>query len=134
MFKFLLKISRIVPGISKVMKLLYCFDCPRRTKIGKNVTFLHNGIGCVIHPKTIIEDNVKIQHHVTIGVNREGGISPHIKRNCSIGTYAIIIGEITIGENCTIGAGCIVTKDIPDNTICYNKVDLVIKQKENSLK
>lgn len=33
-----------------------------------------------------------------------------------IGTGAIVIGKVEIGNNVKIGAGCIVTTDIPDNT------------------
>ena len=35
--------------------------------IGKNVIFVHGGLGCVIHEKTIIEDNVKIYQNLKYG-------------------------------------------------------------------
>ena len=37
--------------------------------------------------------------------------------NCYVGTGAIIIGPVTIGNNVTIAAGAVVTKDVPDNAI-----------------
>ena len=40
---------------------------PRTVKLGKGVIFPHNSVGTVIHPYTIIGDNVKIYQNVTIG-------------------------------------------------------------------
>ena len=40
----------------------------------------------------------------------------------------MILGGVTIGENSIIGAGSIVTKDVPPNSIYYNKVEPVIKE------
>ena len=91
------------------------------------MTFGHNGAGVVIHPNTVIEENVFIQHHVTTGVRYQGDGCPVLKKNCSIGAYAIILGPVEIGENAVIGAGAIVTHNVPANTIFYNKKIDVIK-------
>jgi acetyltransferase-like isoleucine patch superfamily enzyme len=37
-----------------------------------------------------------------------------VKKGASIGTGAVIICGITIGENALVGAGAVVTKDVPD--------------------
>ncbi len=42
-----------------------------------------------------------------------------IQRNASLGANSTIIGGITIGEHAMIGAGSVVTKDIPNNTLWY---------------
>lgn len=44
-------------------------------------------------------------------------LKTHIKRGASIGANATILPGITIGENAIIGAGSVVLKDVPDNTI-----------------
>ena len=56
----------------------------------------------------------------------------HIKEGTLIGTRARILGELTIGKNCVIGANSVVTRDIPDNSIVvgYN----VVKKKDNKVK
>lgn len=56
----------------------------------------------------------------------------HIKEGTLIGTGARILGELTIGKNCVIGANSVVTRDIPDNSIVvgYN----VVKKKDNKVK
>lgn len=38
-----------------------------------------------------------------------------------IGSNAVILKGVSIGKNCVIGAGSIVNKDVPDNSIFYNK-------------
>ncbi|MEM5608966.1 hypothetical protein AAHH76_26810 [Bacillus toyonensis] len=42
-------------------------EIPKSVKIGRNVCFEHWGYGVVLHPNTIIEDNVKIYQGVTTG-------------------------------------------------------------------
>ncbi|MEG1497601.1 MAG: DapH/DapD/GlmU-related protein [Clostridiales bacterium] len=62
-----------------------------------------------------------IFQQVTIGSNTlidsKSNGSPNIGDNCYIGAGATIIGKIKIGDNVRIGANCIVTKNVPDNTI-----------------
>lgn len=52
----------------------------------------------------------------------------HLKRGCSTGTGTIIMPGVTIGEGSVVGAGSIVTKDIPDWTIAIGHPAKVIKQ------
>jgi len=40
-----------------------------------------------------------------------------VKRGASIGSNCTILANVTIGENAIIGAGSVVTKDVPANTI-----------------
>jgi len=51
-----------------------------------------------------------------------------VKRGASIGTSATILCGITIGENAVVGAGSVVTHDVPDNAIvAENPVRLMRK-------
>lgn len=43
----------------------------------------------------------------------------HIGKNCWIGAGALIMPGVTIGDNSVIGAGSVVTKDIPSNVVAY---------------
>lgn len=56
---------------------------------------------------------------------KEGPI--HIKRNSSIGSCSIIMPGVTIGEGAVIGAGSLVTKDIPDWSIAVGRPAKVVK-------
>lgn len=108
-----------------VLRLLYGCDIPPNAQIGKDVFFAHSALGIVIHPNAIIEDGTIIQHHVTVGVNhsKEEGC-PHIHKNVFIGPYAMILGNVEIGENAKIGAGTLVMHDIEPNSVYVNEVKL----------
>lgn len=84
----------------------------------------------MIHPNVEIGKNVCIQHHVLLGqkeIKKTSVDVPIIKDNVIINSYSIIMGGVVIGENSIIGAGSIVTKDIPANSIYYNKIIPIIK-------
>lgn len=61
-----------------------------------------------------IGENLYINHLVTIG--EKNGKRPIIGNNVALHANCCIIGGITIGNNVVVGAGTVVTKDIPDNT------------------
>ena len=93
------------------------------------------GAGCNIMTGTVITNDIKIGKGVLINLNCTVGhdstigdfteLSPgvHVSGNCTIGNYcnvgtnATILPKITIGSNVIIGAGSVVTKDIPDNCL-----------------
>lgn len=52
----------------------------------------------------------------------------HIGRNCWLGTGVIVLPGITIGDNSVIGAGSVVTKDIPANVVAYGNPCKVIRE------
>jgi len=52
----------------------------------------------------------------------------HIGRNVWIGAGAVILPGITIGDNSVIGAGSIVTKDIPSNCVAYGNPCRVVRE------
>lgn len=52
---------------------------------------------------------------VLIGKKRPGPAKIHIGDNCYFSAGSLVIGDVTIGNNVTVGAGAVVTKDIPDN-------------------
>lgn len=52
----------------------------------------------------------------------------HIGKNCWIGAGVIIVPGITIGDNVVIGAGSVVTKDLPDNVIAVGNPCKVLRE------
>lgn len=87
--------------------------------------FGHNALGVVINQDTVLGNNVFFQHHSSTGVRWQGGSAPTICDNVRIGAYTILLGPITIGQNCKIGAGSIITHDIPSNSVVYNKKEVI---------
>lgn len=73
----------------------------------------------VVHGQVKIGENTTIFQGVTIGESRIGnrrGI-PHIGSNVIIYPNSIVIGNVKIGNGAIIGAGSVVTIDIPDNAV-----------------
>ena len=81
-------------------------------KIGTGL-FIQHGFSTIIACESI-GDNFSCSQQVTIGYN--GDKKPTIENNVTVCAGAIVIGGITLHNGCTIGAGAVVTKDVPENT------------------
>ncbi len=90
--------------------------------IGKNVTIKS---GVQLWDGISIEDNVFIGPNVTFTNDKYPRSKEYpdsfqrtiIKKGSSIGAAAVLLGGVTIGENAMIGAGSVVTKDVPANEL-----------------
>jgi acetyltransferase-like isoleucine patch superfamily enzyme len=51
-----------------------------------------------------------------------------VKQGAAIGSGATLLGGITIGENAMVGAGSVVTKDVPANTIVAGNPARIFKR------
>lgn len=100
---------------------IHCADMDR------SVRFAHHARVCTVVAAKICE-NVIIYQNVTIGSNMrynkklakwEHVGSPILAKNVIIADGAKVLGPIIIGENTVIGAGAIITKDIPANSVAY---------------
>lgn len=93
--------------------------------IGNNVTIK---CGVYLWDAMRIEDNVFIGPNATFSNDKfpKSKQKPPVflpivlKRGCSIGANATILPNVTIGENAMIGAGAIVTKDVPSQSVVTN--------------
>ena len=109
-----------------VFRWILGIDIPERVTLGKGCQVCH-GIGLIVHPGTVIGDNVKLHQNTTIGLSKTGGRPPRIGNNVLIGANSVILGEITIGDGAIIGAGSVVVKDVPENAIVAGNPATVIK-------
>ena len=132
---------------------LYGCEIGDDTKIGTFVEVQKGakiGARCKISSHTFIcegvtiEDEVFVGHNVTFTNDRlprataQGGqlqtesdwtcIPTLVKRGASIGSSAVLLCGITIGENAMIGAGSVVTKDVPANTIVAGNPARIVKK------
>jgi acetyltransferase-like isoleucine patch superfamily enzyme len=126
---------------SKFINLYGC-EIGDETKIGAFVEIQKNatvGRRCKISSHTficegvVIEDNVFIGHNVTFvndsyprATTSDGELETeadwavektHVRKGASIGSGSTILSKVTIGENAIVGAGSVVTKDVPANAI-----------------
>lgn len=132
---------------------LYGCSIDDNTKVGTFVEIQKNssiGKNCKISTHTFIcegvhiEDNVFIGHNVTFindkhprSVNQDGSmqteddwkvVETFVRKGASIGSSATILCGVTIGENAIVGAGAVVTKDVPPNIIVAGVPARVIKK------
>lgn len=105
-------------------------------QIGKHFTIDH-GTGVVIGATCIIGDNVKIYQGVTLGaksfpLDKSGNPIKGIPRHPIIGddvviyANATVLGRVTIGKGCVVGANVWVTKDMKPNTKKYKQEKISI--------
>ena len=66
-FLLVLQKRRFVGRFVRQIMMLIGVDVPRTVTIGRGLRVYHRGYGLVVHPKTIIGDNVRLYHGVTIG-------------------------------------------------------------------
>lgn len=85
-------------------------------------------MGVVINANTVIGNDVRILHHVTLGTNKVPGKAPIIGDNVVLQSYCMVLGNVKVGNNCVIGAGSILMHDLPDNCVYYNKRVETIKK------
>lgn len=102
-------------------------------KIGNHCGF--SGCSIVADKEVIIGDHVMVGANTCIGDRDDHpdrlGTTPqpvHIGNNVFIGMHCIVMKGVTIGENSIIGAGSIVTKDIPANCIAAGVPCKVIRK------
>lgn len=85
---------------------------PVECEIAKGLRIHHFG-GIIVHPAARIGEYCTLYHQVTIGDKGGWGGAATIGNHTLIGAGAKIIGDIHIGDYCTIGANAVITKDIP---------------------
>lgn len=132
---------------------LYGCSIDDNTKVGTFVEIQKNafiGKNCKISSHTFIcegvhiEDNVFIGHNVTFindkvprSVNPDGSmqseqdwkvVETFIKKGASVGSSATILCGVTVGEYAIVGAGAVVTKDVPPGAVVAGVPAKIIKK------
>ena len=108
------------------IRLPFFTDFGRHIQIGRhvfinsNVMFVDLGGICIddhvlIGPKATI---ISVNHQEAPARRRALTLKPvHLKTGAWIGAQALILPGVTVGKNAIVGAGAVVTKDVPNNTV-----------------
>jgi acetyltransferase-like isoleucine patch superfamily enzyme len=140
--------------LSKFINLYGC-EIGDETKIGAFVEIQKNatvGKRCKISSHTFICEGVTIEDNVFVGhgvmfindlypraTTADGGLQTEadwrvertvVRKGASIGSGATILANTCIGENAIVGAGAVVTRDVPANTIVAGVPAKVLRQIE----
>lgn len=105
---------------------------PTKVKIGRGFYIGHFGT-IIINPDVVIGENVNIASGVTIGKTNRGdkmGV-PRIGNSVWIGTNAVIVGGISIGDDVLIAPGAYVNFDVPSHSVVLGNPG-VIHSKDNA--
>jgi len=139
----------------KLAKFINLYGCEigDETKIGAFVEIQKNakvGRRCKISSHTFICEGVVLEDHVFIGhgvvfvndrypraTTAEGELQTEqdwtvertlVKKGASIGSGSTILSKVTVGENALVGAGSVVTRDVPDNAIVAGNPARVLRK------
>lgn len=139
----------------KIFDFVNLYGCTigDNTKVGTFVEIQKNsfiGKNCKISSHTFIcegvniEDNVFIGHNVTFindkyprSTSEDGTmqtesdwkvVETFVKKGASVGSSSTILCGVTIGENAIVGAGAVVTKDVPPDTVVGGVPAVIIRK------
>jgi len=143
----------------KISEFVNLYGCivGDNTKIGPFVEIQKGasiGAFCKISSHTFICEGVAIGDRVCVGhsvtfindkypraTSKDGSLKTDadwvcqtitVQPGASIGSGAILLGGITIGENAIVGAGSVVTKDVPENTIVAGNPARILRRIEDN--
>ena len=109
-----------------VVEWILGIELPFLTKVGSGLIIYH-GQSLVVHKNVVIGENCVLRQCTTIGNRNRGSNFPVIGNNVDIGSNVCILGEIIVGNNVIIGAGSVVVKNIPGNSVVVGNPAKVIK-------
>ncbi|MFP9192041.1 serine O-acetyltransferase [Natronosalvus vescus] len=99
--------------LSQLARFLTGVEIHPAARIGRRVTIDH-GMGVVIGETAIVGEDVHLYHGVTLGgaTNEPVKRHPTLEDGVLVGANATLLGDITIGDEATVGAGSVVTDSV----------------------
>ena len=96
------------------------FNCLERIEIGAD-TMMGEGVRFYDHDHVYTAEKIEKWQCTTAPIR--------VGRDCWIGSNVTILKGVTIGDNTIIGAGCLVRKDVPANSVVYNDGNVLVKER-----
>ena len=103
--------------LSQVARMFTLIEIHPGAQIGERL-FIDHGAGVVIGETAVIGDDVTLYQGVTLGGTgkEKGKRHPTIGNGVVIGAGAKVLGNIRVGDHSRVGAGSVVTRDVPDDS------------------
>ncbi len=122
-YRFLFRYCRNVYGI----------ELPYSARLGRRVIVEHQG-GIVIHGASSIGDDCIIRQNCTIGIRdlKNLDAAPRLENKVSLGAGSVILGSITLGEGCNVGANAVVLVDVPPGALAVGVPAKIVNRAWNA--
>jgi serine O-acetyltransferase len=119
------ELSLIYRLADKMVQIVCGIELPCEVELGRNLVTDHSG-GIVISGYAMFGENRRACNGVVVGLSSvDDPRALVIGNNVDINAGAKLLGRITIGENCLIGANAVVTRDVPTNSIAVGLASTV---------
>ena len=104
--------------LSNVTRTLTGVEIHPGASIGRRF-FIDHGMGVVIGETAIVGDDVMLYHGVTLGGRSLAKVKRHptVGDRVTIGSGALVLGDVHIGDDSQVGANSVVTKDVPAGSV-----------------
>ena len=97
---------------------VYGIELPYSAAIGRGVVIEHQG-GIVVHGNTVIGDRCILRQGCTLGIRRLDQLddAPVLEDGVALGAGCVVLGKVTLGTGCSVGANAVVLKDVPAGAV-----------------
>ena len=106
--------SILYRSLYRKVRNTYGIELPYTVQLGRRVVVEHQG-GIVIHGYSQIGDDSIIRQNVTLGLRHLDRLMdvPKLGKRVNVGAGAVILGNVSIGDDANIGANAVVLSDVP---------------------
>jgi serine O-acetyltransferase len=124
-----LRLAPLAMSFNKINGVLGRCIIGRNAQFGPGFVLIHS-LGVVINSNVRGGRDIKIEHQVTIGAEKDA--TPVLGDNIFIGAGAKILGGVRVGSNVRIGANAVVVSDIPDNSTAVGIPARVVEKRDRA--